>query len=216
MYERSEPTTDHGMGSAVTTHTERTLTPPTGNFALSLECEPTEGMKPRPGIAWVHPPASVRAEAGLVGKMFYEIHPQLWGQGIVSEAFAEVLRFAIEEVGCVAVVADPTEGNDASVRLCTKNGMVFTHESADNAFGKAQLFHRITRQQWFVKNKGGSESDAWGGKEACRWCCDFRLGEPKFVCEGCGWAKYCSRECQRADWLWRGGHQAECGKEAKH
>lgn len=40
---------------------------------------------------------------GLVGKMFYEVHPQLWGQGIMSEAFVEVLRFAMEEVGCTLV-----------------------------------------------------------------------------------------------------------------
>lgn len=38
-----------------------------------------------------------------MGKMFYEIHPQLWGQGIMSEAFVEVLRFAMEEVGCAVV-----------------------------------------------------------------------------------------------------------------
>jgi hypothetical protein len=31
--------------------------------------------------------------------MFYELHPQLWGKGIMSEAFTEVLRFAMEEVG---------------------------------------------------------------------------------------------------------------------
>lgn len=35
----------------------------------------------------------------MVGALYYEIHPQLWGQGIMSEAFAEVLRFAFEEVG---------------------------------------------------------------------------------------------------------------------
>lgn len=38
-----------------------------------------------------------------MGKMFYEVHPQLWGQGIMSEAFVEVLRFAMEEIGCTAV-----------------------------------------------------------------------------------------------------------------
>lgn len=46
--------------------------------------------------------------------MFFEIHPQLWGnvslssmsadkQGIVSEAFVEVLRFAFEELGVLSV-----------------------------------------------------------------------------------------------------------------
>lgn len=42
-------------------------------------------------------------QGGLAGKMFYEVHPQLWGQGIMSEAFVEVLRFAMEEIGCTAV-----------------------------------------------------------------------------------------------------------------
>jgi RimJ/RimL family protein N-acetyltransferase len=32
--------------------------------------------------------------------MFFEIHPQLWGRGIMKEAFEEVVRFAMEDVGC--------------------------------------------------------------------------------------------------------------------
>ena len=39
--------------------------------------------------------------------MFYEIHPQIWDQGIMSEAFSEVLRFAMEEVGCCKVTVSP-------------------------------------------------------------------------------------------------------------
>ena len=39
--------------------------------------------------------------------MFYEIHPQIWDQGIMSEAFSEVLRFAMEEVGCCKVLVSP-------------------------------------------------------------------------------------------------------------
>jgi RimJ/RimL family protein N-acetyltransferase len=35
--------------------------------------------------------------------MFYELHPQLWNQGIMSEAFAEVMRYAFEVVGCTEV-----------------------------------------------------------------------------------------------------------------
>jgi RimJ/RimL family protein N-acetyltransferase len=49
---------------------------------------------------------------GLRGDMFYEIHPQLWNKGIMSEAFDEVLRFAIETVGCVKVVVSPSRSLD--------------------------------------------------------------------------------------------------------
>lgn len=163
-----------------------------------------------PDTVWVHPSSEACQRAGLVGKMFYELHPQLWGQGIVSEAFAEILRFAFEEVGCVSVSADPTAGNDASIRLCTKHGMKFERESTENALGKPQLFHSMTRAEWFNKFRPGQPiSDPWGGKETCRWCTDFRR-RPVFSCDFCSWAKYCSRECQRADWVLHGGHQHEC------
>lgn len=35
--------------------------------------------------------------------MYYELHPQVWGNDIAGEAFAEVLRFAVEELGCTSV-----------------------------------------------------------------------------------------------------------------
>ncbi|GMK55084.1 hypothetical protein CspeluHIS016_0201400 [Cutaneotrichosporon spelunceum] len=124
-----------------------------GNFALSLSTHPHA------------PPLLPTAQSGLEGKLFYELHPQLWGQGLASEAFGEVLRFAFEEVGCVRVSADPTTDAVASIALCLKFGMRFAREE------------NRTR--------------------------------PVITCK-CGWAKYCSRECQRADWVWRGGHQSEC------
>jgi RimJ/RimL family protein N-acetyltransferase len=58
---------------------------------------------PRPKEIYRHPTFGDAAKAELVGKIFYELHPQLWGQGLMSEAFTEVLRFAFEEVGCIKV-----------------------------------------------------------------------------------------------------------------
>jgi RimJ/RimL family protein N-acetyltransferase len=75
-----------------------------GNFALSLEAkEGGPSLLPRPGKVYRQPTFAETSEAQVKGKIFYEIHPQLWGQGLMSEAFTEVLRFAFEEVGCVAV-----------------------------------------------------------------------------------------------------------------
>jgi hypothetical protein len=75
-----------------------------GNFALRLEAKnPGPTLLPRPGKVYRQPTFAETEEVGLVGKIFYEIHPQLWGQGLMSEAFTEVLRFAFEEVGCTAV-----------------------------------------------------------------------------------------------------------------
>lgn len=68
-------------------------------------------------------------------------------------------------------------------------------------------------------------TDHWAGKEVCRWsvsaasgrcsadvdrCLNFRLAPPSIRCHRCEWAKYCSRECQWADWVESRGHQDEC------
>jgi hypothetical protein len=80
------------------------LLPISGNFALSLEAKKSgPSLLPRPGKVYRQPTFAETSEAQVKGKIFYEIHPQLWGQGLMSEAFTEVLRFAFEEVGCVAV-----------------------------------------------------------------------------------------------------------------
>lgn len=173
-----------------------------GNIALSFE---GRGLKPKRGQIWRHPTFSQAADGRLTGKMFYEIHPQLWGQGIVSEAFGEVLRFAMEEMGCTSVTADPTIGNEASIRLCTKFGLNFVRECTD--YAKPQLIHEVSREEWF-KKAGKEVKGGWEGKVTCRWCVDPRR-RAAIECK-CGWARYCSRECQRADWVWRGGHQSEC------
>jgi RimJ/RimL family protein N-acetyltransferase len=65
---------------------------------------------------------------------------------------------------------DPTERNDASIRLCLKNGMKLTSTSINNPYGKPQLFHEITREEWWARNRPGREiKSPWEGKEACRW-----------------------------------------------
>lgn len=51
----------------------------------------------------MHPTFKQCQDAQLVGSLFYELHPQVWGRGLAGEAFAEVLRVAIEELGCVKV-----------------------------------------------------------------------------------------------------------------
>lgn len=173
-----------------------------GNIALTLE---GSGLEPQEGQIWRHPTFAQTSAGKLKAKMFYEIHPQMWGQGIASEAFGEVLRYAMEEVGCTLVAADPTVGNEASIRLCTKHGMKFVRECTD--YAKPQLFYEITREEWF-KNAGKEIKGGWEGKVACRWCTDPRR-RAAIECK-CGWARYCSRECQRADWVWKGGHQSEC------
>ncbi|KAL7425172.1 hypothetical protein Q5752_000860 [Cryptotrichosporon argae] len=184
-----------------------------GNIGLALSQQKTEAvLMPVAGRPFAMPSLVDTAAAGLDGSLFYELHPQLHGQGLMGEAVAAVLRFAVEDAGCARVYADPTRGNEASVALCTRNGLQYERESTDNAYGKPQLFYRISRQEWFDRNRAGVVLDHHGGQSVCRWCMDPRAPPPTFQCEHCDWARYCSRECQYADWALDGGHQAECGQ----
>lgn len=84
------------------------LTGPAGNIALALESSggpiSRRPLEPQPGQPHNHPTFEQATRAKLVASMFYELHPQVWGMGLMSEAFGEVLRFAMEDVGCVKVV----------------------------------------------------------------------------------------------------------------
>ncbi|WRT69772.1 uncharacterized protein IL334_006763 [Kwoniella shivajii] len=183
-----------------------------GNIALSLSYPSSSpSFLPQKGKVYTQPKFDELHKAKVEGKLFYEIHPQLWGQGIMSEAFEEVLRFGMEEVGCYSIASDPTVGNEASIHLCLKNGMKYSHLTTENAYNKPQLFHLITNEEWWARNRPNKKiEDRWGGKDVCRWCLNFRLAPPTISCTGCIWAKYCSRECQLADWSKEGGHQVEC------
>lgn len=75
-----------------------------GNFAIRLgTADPSVSLFPQPKRVFTHSTFAETTQAKLVGKVFYELHPQLWGQGLMSEAFTEILRFAFEEVGCTVV-----------------------------------------------------------------------------------------------------------------
>lgn len=52
----------------------------------------------------------------------YDLMPQHWSQGIMTEALVEMLRFGFEEMGLNRAEADVTPDNTASVRLLEKLG----------------------------------------------------------------------------------------------
>jgi len=128
----------------------------------------------------------------------------------MNEAMKEILRFAFEDVGVESISLDPTEGNTASIKLATRHGFQFTHRSTTES--KPQLWHTLTRDTWAsvhaVPQPG--PTDRWGGKLVCRWC--LNPGAEELVkCGYCDWGRWCSRECQRADWVWIGGHRSQGG-----
>lgn len=67
---------------------------------------------------WNVQPENRRAEVG------YVLHPAHWGQGLMSEALAAVLRFGFAELKLHAIEAHVNPGNEASCRLLEKHGFV--------------------------------------------------------------------------------------------
>ena len=59
-----------------------------------------------------------RAEVG------FEIHPDFWRSGIMSEALSEVLSYSFTELGLHRIGAVTFLANDASIGLLKKNGFI--------------------------------------------------------------------------------------------
>lgn len=91
-----------------------------GNIGLSLETlNDSSPLMPRPRKVYTHPRFAQTTQVKLTGNMFYELHPQVWGLGLMSEAFDEVLRFAMEEVGCDVVIVSRGVGPGLDVGRCS-------------------------------------------------------------------------------------------------
>jgi ribosomal-protein-alanine N-acetyltransferase len=56
-------------------------------------------------------------------ELTYELLPELWGRGLVTEAARACLRYAIEEVRLPRVIAGADASNVASLRVIEKLGM---------------------------------------------------------------------------------------------
>ncbi len=93
---------------------------------------------------------SVRDEYAEIG---YCVGRAYWGQGIMTEALARVLRFLFEEVGLHRIYLKHDEQNGASGRVMVKNGMVYEgtlrkqHRRRDGTWADLPLYG-ILREEW--------------------------------------------------------------------
>jgi len=64
----------------------------------------------------------------------YELAPEYWGQGLVTEAFGAILRFGFEQMGLHSVEAQIEPHNQASRRVLEKLGFVQEAYFRENYF----------------------------------------------------------------------------------
>lgn len=82
---------------------------------------------------WRMMPEHHRAEIG------YGLHPDHWGQGVMSEAMTVVLRFGFRQLGLHSVEANVNPANEASRRLLEKHGFVREAYFRQNWFFRGQF-----------------------------------------------------------------------------
>lgn len=81
----------------------------------------------------------------------YWIGRPLWGQGLIPEACAELLRYAFTEKNCTAVWCCYFVGNEKSARVQEKLGFRYHHtECGIKVLGelKDEVGNRLTREEW--------------------------------------------------------------------
>jgi len=94
-----------------------------------------------------------RIEAG------YALARDSWGQGSMTEAFGEVLRFAFQRLGINRVEARCSPDNIGSYRVMEKCGMRYEgllrqHDKAKGKFQDRKLY-AILREEWLAQHKRG-------------------------------------------------------------
>lgn len=98
-----------------------------GNIGMSLETRgASSSLLPQSGIIYRHPTFAQCSKGKLIANMYYELHPQVWGLGLMSEAFGAVLRFAMQDVGCETVIVSGRSPMRLScVLLLVRPGITF-------------------------------------------------------------------------------------------
>jgi RimJ/RimL family protein N-acetyltransferase len=73
----------------------------------------------------------------------YELHPDVWGSGLATEAASATIEVALGTLGLERVVAVVNAGNHRSIRVLEKAGLRFSEERV--AYDEPMLLFEITR-----------------------------------------------------------------------
>lgn len=87
-----------------------------------------------------------RFEDGRQIELVFGILPEYWGEGFVTEAAREVLRYGFEEAGITRIIAAADTPNQRSVRLLMRLGMSF--EARREWHGLDTVFYALTATEF--------------------------------------------------------------------
>jgi [ribosomal protein S5]-alanine N-acetyltransferase len=73
----------------------------------------------------------------------YDLHPDVWGRGLATEAARATVRLALGPLGIDRVVAVVKPNHAASRRVLEKAGL--THAGEREAYGEQLLLYEVAR-----------------------------------------------------------------------
>ena len=100
---------------------------------------------------------AARGAAGVKSlELGYSLSPDCWGQGLMPEAAAELLRYGFQELGLEEIWCTHYKENHRSRRVIEKSGFqyAFTENLKDEFFPeRPTCFYFITREMWEKRGK---------------------------------------------------------------
>ncbi|GAA6027194.1 hypothetical protein JCM8097_002473 [Rhodosporidiobolus ruineniae] len=133
---------------------------PHGSFGV------TSALHPRPGVPFRY--TSGTPTKGSHAVLFYEIHPNFWRQGIMTEAIKAILPFCFQTLKLHKVVIDPLAINVGSVKLAESLGfkqvgirgrqLIFERPRADWEKARKKNARKNQKKKKPVKTEEGADA----------------------------------------------------------
>ncbi|GAA5969513.1 hypothetical protein JCM3765_000880 [Sporobolomyces pararoseus] len=198
----------------------------------------TDKVDPKRGKVF-HYPERKELKDQVEVTLFYELHPNFWRQGIMSEALKAILSFCFQTLNVPSVLVDPQVFNEPSIALAEQNSFKLVGEKKSWWRGAKQLVYRLEFEDWQrgrkknlkkkKKEKGKAVEEGTAGvdcsenprvpeadgdlaaerKKCCRWC-QVPTSNATLDCSGCDWGFWCSQPCKTADLTYSRGHSTFC------
>ncbi len=130
----------------------------TGGLCWAVACLKATGQ--RLGFTGLAP-VTFKVPFAPTVEIGWQYHPEVWGSGYATEAGAELLRHAFEDLNLPEIVAFAIEENTASTAVMSRIGMThypdetFVHPNVPDTHPqlKRHVLWRITNTEWNEKTR---------------------------------------------------------------
>ncbi|GAA5999808.1 hypothetical protein JCM5350_000720 [Sporobolomyces pararoseus] len=171
----------------------------------------TDKVDPKRGKVFYYPEREELKDC-VEATLFYELHPNFWRQGVMSEALKAILSFCFQTLNVPSILVDPQLFNKASITLAEQNGFKLVGEKSSWWSGAKQLVYRLEFEDWQRGRKKNQKKKKKADEELHAHVdrCQVPTSNATLDCSGCDWGFWCSQPCKTADLTYNKGHSLYC------